>query len=134
MAFEWKDEFSVGIKEIDDQHKSLIQISERLYQGLYEDMDEGELNSILKELLGFAKTHFETEEKYFDMYGFNDAENHKKEHKLFEQKLKSLFGVGNDQHIEASFELIDFLEDWLLDHMQTKDQEYVKCFEEHGLK
>lgn len=134
MAFEWRDEFSVKVEEIDDQHKNLIQISEKLYDNLYKDMSKDDLNGILTELIDFAKLHFQTEEKYFDMFKFEHAEEHKKEHQLFEQKLKEMFGVGSDKHIEASFELIDFLEDWLLDHLEKKDQEYVKCFKEHGLK
>ena len=44
----------------------------------------------------------------------------------FESKIKN-------NEIEISFELIDFLEDWWIYHLQNQDQKYVKCFKEHGL-
>ena len=36
--------------------------------------------------------------------------------------------------IDFAFELVDFLEDWLINHLMTVDQKYVKCFHDHGLK
>ena len=36
--------------------------------------------------------------------------------------------------IEFAFELVDFLEDWLINHLMIVDRKYIKCFHEHGLK
>ena len=41
---------------------------------------------------------------------------------------------NKDDVTALAFELVDYLEDWLIDHLQTKDQEYKQCFLEHGLK
>jgi hemerythrin len=36
--------------------------------------------------------------------------------------------------IDFAFDLIDFLEDWLINHLLDMDQKYKKCFHDHGLK
>ena len=63
-----------------------------------------------------------------------NATQHIKEHNKFKGKIVELREKFKNNELEISFELIDFLEDWLLDHLMTQDQKYVKCFKEHGLK
>ncbi|MEI6388415.1 MAG: hypothetical protein WCQ50_17485 [Spirochaetota bacterium] len=57
--FPWKDEYSVGIFEIDSQHRKLIAILNRLYTELWEDSAEGKaqksLSAAIGELIDYTK-------------------------------------------------------------------------------
>ena len=54
---------------------------------------------------------------------------------MFTEKLNQLKnGFKDDDVIALAFGLIDFLEDWFLDHLANEDQKYAQCFKAHGLK
>lgn len=133
MAFDWKPEYSVNVKEIDEEHKKLVNLIDKLYHSIYSFKTKEDLGNILNELIEFADYHFSTEEKYFEKYNYENSTEHKKEHRMFEDKVLDISKKFKNNEMEISFELIDFLEDWLLDHLVEQDQKYVKCFTEHGL-
>jgi len=61
-------------------------------------------------------------------------EEHKEKHRLFTEKLDKLVLQSKGDSMALAFALVDYLEDWLLDHLITEDQKYVTCFREHGLR
>jgi len=134
MALEWKSEYSVGVKEIDDQHKKLVATISGLFQVIDERKGQETLEKTFDKLVNYGIEHFETEEKYFDEFHYEFAGEHKKAHQAFKDKISDFYKKYKGNDVEISFELADFLEDWLLDHLATEDQKYVKCFKEHGLK
>jgi hemerythrin len=134
MAIEWKEEYSVQVKEIDDQHKKLVSIIDELFVAINEEKGKEKLGDILDALIEYGVYHFATEEKYFDEFHYELTEEHKKMHRGFETQITELKKKIVNNEVEVSFELIDYLEDWLLDHLMNVDQKYVKCFKEHGLK
>jgi hemerythrin-like metal-binding protein len=131
--FEWKEEYSVGVKEIDYQHKQLVITIEKLSQAISEGHAKEVLHEILDTLAKYAVDHFQTEEKYFDQFNYEFSKEHKELHADFKAKVVEFIEKAKSNQIKVSFELIDFLEDWLLDHLVTADQKYVKCFKENGL-
>lgn len=133
-AFEWKEEYSVQVKEIDDQHKKLVELIFRLFTAIKKQTMQSELGDILNELIEYASYHFATEEKYFKKFDYEFTDEHIKAHRTFGEKMLELQKKHKNDEIKISFELIDFLEDWLLDHLMTTDHKYIECFTSHGLK
>jgi hemerythrin len=131
---EWKDEYSVYVKEIDDQHKQLVKLIFKLFTAINEQKTKEELGGVLGELAKYAGFHFSTEEKYFDAFDYEHKDEHVAEHRKFAEKVTDLQTKYANNEVEISFELIDFLEDWLLNHLMEMDQRYVKCFTKNGLK
>jgi hemerythrin len=136
MTIEWQNKYSVKVEEIDNQHKELVDTIDKLFQILGIDKDEKKLLDIFLKLEKYAVDHFATEEKYFEKFKYNGAEEHIKEHELFKKKVLEIKNkyLQNKKSGVISFELADFLEDWLLDHLVTMDQKYVECFQKNGLK
>ena len=132
-AFEWKEEYSVQVKEIDDQHKKLMELISRLFDSINKHSTKDELSVILNELTEYTGYHFSTEEKYFKEFNYENTEEHIKEHNDFVEKVVDFKKRYINNEIEVSFELIDFLEDWLLGHLIESDQKYVECFKSNGL-
>lgn len=129
----WNSNMSVGIEEIDNQHKVFVQIISDLHSAFYDNKSKEELENILNKLIDYAKSHFETEERYFEKFNYELKEEHEQKHNELKLKtfdFKERFGREGTGIIP---EFIDFLIDWLVDHMETEDQKYVKCFHDHGL-
>ncbi len=134
MLIKWKDEYNLGIKQIDEQHKNLVSVMNNLYEIINEEFGLDGTKKIFEELKKYSEQHFSLEEKYFDEFGFKNAEHHKQHHRFFREKIIELSEEGRLEQIPACFSLIDFLEDWFLNHVTNEDREYVSLFKEHGIK
>ncbi|NTU69600.1 hemerythrin family protein [bacterium] len=133
QKLEWSDNFSVNVKELDEQHKGLVTIINNLLDYIGNKPEEKEVLSVINKIAEYKKKHFETEEMYFDKFNYEGKEEHKKSHKEFNEELTQLLLVHKDDYLTLAFALIDFLEDWLVDHLQNMDKKYVECFNSHGL-
>jgi hemerythrin len=131
--FKWEEDYSVDIKEIDEHHKKFIGIIEKLSEGLNANLNEKVLEEILEELIEYGGFHFYTEEYYFDKFNYEFADEHKKAHSAFNEKIKEFQEKAKSDKMEVSFELIDYLENWLVGHIMNVDKKYTECFHEHGL-
>ncbi len=135
MAFiEWDISYSVGVKMIDSQHQKLFLMINNFYDAVKGTSKENlaPVDSALQDLFSYIDFHFKTEEKYFDEFGYEKTQEHKKQHKFYEDKIKEL----NERHQEGEEigeEIIAFIKDWILNHIKISDKEYRECFNKHGL-
>ncbi len=130
---EWKDSYSVGVKQIDEQHKKLFAHINDLYSAMQEAKDNKMLGKLLDDLSDYVDYHFGTEEKYFEEFKYPEKDKHLAQHKVYTDKIKSFRDdYGNKQNL-LSFSVIDFLEDWILTHVTGEDKKYTKCFNDNGL-
>lgn len=132
--FEWKKEYNTGIKTIDDQHKTLLNLMCDLLQKIKEQNSDTRIGEIIKKLIDYTNLHFTTEEKYFDDFNYPDKEDHIEEHSIFINKINDLKNRHDNNELEVLFDLVDFLEDWFLSHVLNSDKKYVKCFLDNGIK
>ncbi len=128
----WKEEYSVGYEKFDEQHKKLINILNEIEPLLRnEDLSDEELyveiSDILTELLDYTDYHFESEEKLFEEYNYMYQKEHKELHHRFFMKITEL--VANlvlDDDLRGIVSKTDaYLKEWLLNHIQGADQEYI---------
>ena len=131
---EWNEEYSVGVLEIDNQHKQLFTIINELIEIVGCHFNQDDVIKIIDSLIEYKKIHFATEERYFKEFNFSGAEEHILEHKKFETDLAKIREDNKDDLCCFVFALIEFMEDWLVSHLMTMDQKYKECFKSHGLK
>jgi hemerythrin len=130
---EWNDSYSVGVKIIDEQHKKLFSFINELYSAMKDGKDKDVLSKVLDDLARYVDVHFGAEEKYFAEFNYEKKDEQIAQHKMYAEKIRS-FQEGFQKNQEfLSFEVIDFLEDWILSHVTGEDKKYTKCFNEHGL-
>ncbi len=136
MAIPWKEEYDLGIKIIDEQHKGFVDILNSLYDLTEENKKEGvNVSDIFKNIYKYTNEHFGTEEAFFDEFDYEETVKHKLAHSDFIDKIKELEKkLIKNHNTEIFFEIMDFLENWLIEHLNDFDKKYVKCFKEHGLK
>ena len=133
MPIAWSDDLSVNVKEIDDQHQVFLGILNNLYDVAHRIEERDELANILRQLVAYAAFHFATEEKYFDKFDYEWADEHKEGHRELlarALKFKERYAAEGE---EVLVELVEFLEDWLREHLTKEDKKYTKCFNNHGL-
>ncbi len=124
---------SVNVKEIDAQHKKLVQMLNELHDAMMQRKSKEALGKIIGGLIEYADVHFKTEEKYFDKFGYPETEAHKKEHSDFVKKVTD-FKKGYDEgRLLLSMDVMNFLRDWLKNHIMGSDKKYSKFFNDHGL-
>ena len=131
----WNEQYSVGIKKFDDEHKVILNLINQLHSAMRSGKTEELLNLTIKRLVDYASTHFQAEEKLFDLHNYLKKESHKKEHAFFISKIQS-FRQKNDtgKNSSVSIELIGFLREWLLKHILSVDKQYTDFMHEKGVK
>jgi len=134
MKIDWKEEYSVGVEEIDDQHKYFISLLNDLYNAIVEGKSREELGVLFQLVSDYAERHFATEEKYFDEFNYEGAAEHKQKHQEMRDEIKRIESTGSEREIDFYGNIVYFLKDWLEEHLAQMDQKYEKCFAEHGLK
>ncbi|MGM0406989.1 MAG: bacteriohemerythrin [Bacteroidota bacterium] len=129
----WKDSFSVGIPSIDDQHKNLVGIVNKLYSEFYKGITDEFLNEIIKELEKYTVYHFTYEEKFMKLYNFESYKEHKSEHSQFIEKIMNYKETLSKENKAAVIDFVTFMKNWLLKHIMGTDKKYVKLFQEKGM-
>ncbi len=128
----WKDEYSVGLDTIDEQHKKFIAMLSRLSDALAVNRDN--ITSILDELVEYADEHLSFEEKYFAEFHYDCTDDHIKEHDFYRKKIAEFQEAFFDGRDLLLVEMLEFLERWLEHHIMISDRKYVECFREYGMK
>jgi hemerythrin len=129
----WNDEYSVNVKEIDEQHKRFFLIINNLIEVINSNPKEEQVSAIIKQIVEYKIAHFATEERYFHQFNYKDTAEHEAAHKFFNDALSSIQAKYQEDVIGFAFALVDFLEDWLIQHLMNMDQKYKQCFNDHGL-
>ncbi len=122
--FPWNKNFETGIKLVDEQHKTLVDILNRLAVSLANLSGPTILNSIFDELADYAVYHFKAEEEIWDEYLTGDewATSHKDTHGDFIAGVLEIkenkFGKDLD---DVVYEVVSFLSKWLAYHILETD-------------
>ena len=129
----WQPSFSVNVKEIDQQHQLLVNMINDLYDAMNSGKEKEELQKLINRLNVYAAMHFAKEEHYFDLFAYPEGELHKKEHNDFEDevsKFESDFIKGSQS---LSMEIMNFLSNWLVEHIKGSDKKFGPFLNERGL-
>jgi hemerythrin-like metal-binding protein len=122
----WKPEYSVGHKEIDDQHKYLFELWILLDSIKNQKDNRRSLAQALLSLFDYVGVHFENEEKYLKDHPQFDA--HKKVHADFITQTQSFMDQFQKENLDTQ-SVVDYLRNWLIDHIVAMDIRYFNDLE-----
>lgn len=126
MAFlVWDDKYSVGVTELDNQHKQLITLIGDLYDAMSAQKANDIMGQILTKLINYTKTHFSTEERYMQQYSYPGLSDQKKEHAAFTEKVLKFKEDFDSGRTSMSVSVTSFLKDWLVNHICVSDKKYA---------
>ncbi len=125
---EWKEEYSVGIPEIDKQHKLLLGCFTDIEASIKSDQSWSNTHYAIIKLSQVAQMHFSFEEAIMRMFGYPGKEGHSKEHQRFINTLNNFETQSLKRSAEAKtkIEMVQFLQDWLTTHILVSDRGYVE--------
>ena len=129
----WKDSYNLEIQEIDNQHRGLVELINKLHEAMKEKKTQKALGSIIDEMVSYTKTHFKTEEDYFKKFGYKETAAHKEEHRDFVAKVLEFSKDFENGKVMLSIDIINFLRNWLIDHILGSDTKYISLFKRKGL-
>jgi hemerythrin len=129
----WKEEYSVKINLIDQQHKKLIDLLNQMYDGLRAQKGKEVLGNVLDELVRYTESHFQTEERLMQTHRYPGIESHKLEHHMLVKKVTDFQKELRSGSSSVSIEVMNFLRDWLNNHILGTDKQYVGHFESKGV-
>ena len=112
-------EHFVGFDEIDEQHRNLIDLGNKLQKSIRTGAPYDEITRQLTELIEYVKVHFMTETRLMERYRYPGKKSHDRAHEgllLDASHFESLLNRGGDLFVLRS------IKDWLVNHIQTEDK------------
>jgi len=120
----WRDSFSVGVPQFDDDHKILLEILNEMFVIVRDHENINHLTVEIDKLIQYSKEHFANEEAAMEKVGYPALDNHKAIHaKLLEDVLQFKKRVDSGD-TETTTTFYHFLRDWLLTHIVEEDMQY----------
>jgi hemerythrin len=132
--FEWKDDYSVGIAKIDNQHKALVDFLNELYEAMKANKGKETLDIVLKNLVEYTKTHFTTEESLMKLYKYPDYDVHKQKHDKMTGHVLEFKQKFDSGQISNPIQITNFLKDWLSKHIMGTDKAYGPFLNSKGVR
>ena len=131
---EWSDRLSVGIQEIDEQHKVLVDLINQLHDAIVHHHGAETCGQIMDKLCEYTKIHFAVEESILRILGYPEYDDHKTHHDMLLTQVKELRYKMNHEDHSISFELLHIKKKWLTIHILEEDTAYVEHLLSCGAK
>jgi len=130
----WNEKMSVSVASLDDDHKKLVTMLNQLFDAINSGHGREALGKILDDLIAYAKMHFNHEETMFARTSYPDMVAHKQEHDKFTQQvLEVQKKYKNGGSGTLSLEVMNFLKNWLVEHIQGNDKKYGPYLNSKGI-
>jgi len=130
----WDQNMSVGVRALDLHHQKLIDLINQLHDAMSVGKGKDALAKILRELIKYTEYHFNAEEKLFGQHAYPQAQAHIKEHADLTQKVIELSQAYDSGKTMISLETMNFLKDWLNNHIMKIDRMYGPFLNSKGVK
>jgi len=120
---EWDDSFLIGIKELDYEHKLLIDDINRLHKELARHDERSEIEKCLGDIHARMQAHFALEERVMKEGEYEYFDEHRSAHDaLLDSYTEYMIRILNDTDIYAGRTIEEFLQHWVIDHILTSDK------------
>lgn len=129
VVFPWNVNFETGIPIIDDQHRRLFELINRLASSLSQGDDAADLDAVFGELATYAEYHFKTEEEVWRGALGDDPwfVRHCQSHGAFKPRVLELMAEKGEVNYEKALgDTLNFLVNWLVFHILESDRHLGK--------
>jgi hemerythrin len=125
---QWSEEFSVGISEIDEQHKTLFNLVNMMHLAILDHKGTSACAEVLDELIDYTRIHFGLEQSLMHIGKYPEYEAHCALHRELVEEVVALQNKIHSGKAAISFELLHFLRTWLTKHILGEDKKYGEFF------
>jgi hemerythrin len=128
VIFPWQEKYSVGIPQIDAQHQGLIRLINDLHSAMASGHGKDAIGKTLDELIRYTKSHFTYEETVLRQKNYSKYAMHLAEHKKLTAQVTELREKFLSNKLTLTMEVMQFLKNWLADHIMGHDHQYAAEF------
>jgi hemerythrin len=129
----WSEALSVGLGSVDEQHGWLVDATNRLHAELARGTPDRQVTgNIIEGLMDYTMNHFIMEEALFLEHGYPEAAAHKTQHDAFTAKIMETL-IRFEEGQEVGGETLDFLKQWLVEHIMRVDKAYAPFLAARGV-
>jgi hemerythrin len=124
----WKDEYAVGVPEIDTQHRELLTRMGRLAEAILTE-DLSAAREAMSFLADYALSHFKTEEAMMRQHHYPFVDEHVRQHRTFAEyfsRLRAEIESGQHHQLYLVFRVQLLLVDWLINHTSQADRHLAR--------
>ena len=121
-AFEWNDDLSVGVQEIDEDHKKIIKYYNELFAACMVSMGPAVVLETLEKLIEYTKCHFQREEALMEKEGYPGLAEQRHEHEELIRTVEEVQKKAkSDPDHEFSNDVLGFVSSWIRNHILESD-------------
>jgi hemerythrin len=124
---EWNERYTVGIQQIDDQHKVLLRLINNLYPDCFNE-DSGARRRFMLALYGlvnYIRYHFAGEERILERIKYPDYTAHKRQHDEFIREILEWVEVFERLRTGSPKNFVRYIRDWMVTHITLIDKKYA---------
>jgi hemerythrin len=130
----WSGKYSVGVEELDNQHKALMNVLNELHAASMRGKASEVAGPLIRRIVSIATEHFASEERLMESAKFSGLASHRAKHKELAATVGEFVARHEKGDTTMYTQLLYFVRDWQTMHMQTEDQEYARWFAARGVK
>jgi len=129
---QWTEVLSVGVDQIDEEHRHFIRLLDRFNHAETRGVPEAELYAMLAEVVLYTEEHFTNEEGLMQAAGYPFVNEHRMMHDMAEHEVHRLAsGTASEEEIREA--LGRFMLNWLMLHIQSADRKFGQWVKENGM-
>lgn len=133
LSYAWNDACSVGIQEVDEQHKVLLQLLDALHLAIRAGQGAESL-AVLNQLVDYTRHHFTMEESLMRVTNYPDFAPHKELHQNLMAQIHKVQDELAGGQLDLDGEMLQFVKIWLIQHINETDRRFGKFFHSTGLE
>jgi hemerythrin-like metal-binding protein len=123
---EWRDEFRIGIAEVDHEHQVLIGLINGLHAALRTDRSGKDVEEFLGEIFARISAHFALEEKDMQAHRYPETAAHKADHEKLLDDIRDIMDEQSEHGILDDAAFSARLAAWFGDHFRSHDAKLYK--------
>jgi hemerythrin len=121
--YEWINDYSIGIEEIDIQHKRILLLIKKIYILTGQSIDHARRVEMLEELIRYMRFHFSSEEILMGVYQYPKISEQKSQHWQLLADLENKYTEIKSNRGEV-VQLLFLMLNWFVDHDNKYDKEF----------
>jgi len=118
---EWKEQYSLGVAEVDHEHRELIALVNALYERLGQAKSDADVAEFLGELYARISAHFALEERLMRDNSYDEYADHKADHERLLDGIRDLMDDYEDGVYVDVERFGKRLDEWFSEHFRTRD-------------
>ncbi|MDH3349150.1 MAG: bacteriohemerythrin [Desulfobulbaceae bacterium] len=131
--FEWREEYNVNIKEMDEHHRKFFSMANLLHGAILDDKKTTIHQDLMDFLVDYSAMHFDMEEGLMKKYGYPEFDLHKIKHQRFADEAREIEKKLRNGEMEIDMRIVNFLTDWIINHILIEDRKYTQYLNEKGV-